>query len=252
MIFARELDCCPLPASCIAIGSFDGVHIGHQSLIRQMTSNARALGVPPVVVTFYPQPVVLFRNIKNDFYISTLPDRRSLIESLGVQAMVTLPFTRELAQVSAFEFLKQLHQHFGMLHLWVGEEFTLGSNREGTVERITEIGSQLGFTVHAIERVTLDGEIVSSGRIRDALRAGDLPLAERMLGRTFTMQGMVVHGAHRGRTIGYPTANLQVDPLLVHLRKGVYQTTLTLEGVPYPSITSVGTNRPLYIPKTRR
>ncbi|NSW53396.1 MAG: bifunctional riboflavin kinase/FAD synthetase [Anaerolineae bacterium] len=242
MIVSRELTCCNLPAACIAIGSFDGVHIGHQSLIRQMVDSAHTRGVPAVVVTFYPQPVVLFKNLKSNFYISSLEERRDLIEELGADYLLTLPFTYELAAVSADDFLKMLKEQLGMLELWVGEEFTLGKGREGTVERITQIGAARGFAVHAIERVQLDGEIVSSSRIRDALREGDLLNAERMLGRVFRLEGPVVHGAHRGRTIGFPTANMDIDPLRVKLQEGVYWTRLILDGISYPAVTSVGTN----------
>jgi riboflavin kinase/FMN adenylyltransferase len=207
-----------------------------------MVNSARLRGVPAMVVTFYPQPVVLFKKITRNFTISSLQDRIALMETLGVDHLLTIPFTFELASVSAADFLKTLKTRFGMIELWVGEEFTLGKDREGTVERITAIGEALDFSVHAIERVQLDGEIVSSSRIRAALREGDLFNAERMLGRRFQLDGPVVHGAHRGRTIGFPTANMEVDPLRVQLRKGVYWTHLHLNGVSYPSVTSVGTN----------
>ena len=242
MIFSRELSFCNLEASSIAIGSFDGVHLGHKTLIRKMIASAHANGFNSMVLNFYPQPVVVFRNLQSDYYITNMEERRVLIEELEPDYLVTLPFTKELATVTAEDFLAELVKRFGMKELWVGKDFALGKGREGTVERSREIGEELGFEVHAIEPIALNDEVISSSKIRQALRAGDLISAEKMLGRRIRLTGPVVHGAHRGRTIGYPTANLEVDSLQVYLRKGVYWSHLTLDGTVYPAVTSVGTN----------
>ena len=242
MIFSRELSCCQLPASCIAIGSFDGVHLGHQVLIREMIASARAQGISSVVINFYPQPIVVFRQLERDFYISEIEERKTLIEDLGTDYLITIPFTRELGQMSADEFLEQLKDSFGMKELWVGEDFALGKGRSGDVPYIKNLGEKMNFNVYAIERVRLNGEDISSSAIREALRDGDMIRAGQLLGRPFMIRGPVIHGAKRGRTIGYPTANVAVDPLRIALREGVYWTRLTVDGVTYPAATSVGTN----------
>ncbi|MCD6476265.1 MAG: bifunctional riboflavin kinase/FAD synthetase [Anaerolineaceae bacterium] len=242
MIFFRELTSCNLEASSIAIGSFDGVHLGHRALINQMVKSAKAQKIASLVINFFPQPVVVLNNLKSDYYITNIEERRVLIEELDTDYLLTLPFTYELASLTAEEFLTQLHTRFGMQEIWLGEEFKLGRDCVRSVSEIRGIGEKLGFVVHMIGRVKLGDEIISSSKIRQALRDGELITAEKMLGRRIRLISPVVHGAHRGRTIGYPTANLEVDSSQVYLHKGVYWTSLTLEGIEYPSITSVGTN----------
>jgi len=242
MIFSRDISCCQTGAACVAIGSFDGVHLGHQALIRAMVESAKALHVPSVVINFYPQPIVVLKQIERDFYITELEERKTLIGDLGVDYLITLPFTLALAQTSAFDFLRDLHQRFGMRELWVGEDFALGKGRSGDVTRLREIGAELGFQLFAIPHVRVGAEVVSSSLIRAALRAGDLVRAERFLGRPFIIKGTVIHGARRGHEIGYPTANVAMDAMRVALREGVYWTRFTVDGVEHTGATSVGTN----------
>lgn len=242
MKHSQKLSQCRLKASCVAIGSFDGVHIGHQVLINRMLESARAHDLPSVVINFFPQPIVVFQNRKRDFYISGLDERVELIEKLGVDHMITIPFTEKLGEMSARNFLRRLKRHLGMVELWVGEDFAIGLDRIAGVEDIRQIGEDLGFTLNAIERVRLGGADISSTVIRELLRVGYLEGAEEFLGRPFTIRGPVIHGAARGRTLGYPTANVAIDPLRVALRMGVYWTRFTVDGVTYPAATSVGTN----------
>lgn len=246
MIFSNDISCCQTSAACVAIGSFDGVHLGHQALIRAMEASASAQRIPSVVINFYPQPIVVFKQLTRDFYITELEERKTLISDLGVDYLITLPFTMDLAQTSAFDFLKDLHDRFGMRELWVGEDFALGKGRSGDVRRLREIGEELGFQLFAIPHVRVDDEVVSSSLIREALRAGDLARAERFLGRPFIFKGIVIHGARRGHEIGYPTANIAMDPMRVALREGVYWTRFTVNGVEYTGATSVGT-KPTFV-----
>jgi riboflavin kinase/FMN adenylyltransferase len=242
MNYSNKLSRCHLKASCIAIGSFDGVHLGHQALIEQMKASASAHGVPSVVVNFYPQPIVILKKLKRDFYITELEERIDLISQLGVDHMVTIPFTEKLGDMTAYKFLRKLKRRLGVKEIWVGEDFALGRDRDADVEHIREIGRELDFDVFAIDRVRLGGADISSSIIRDILRVGYLEGAEQFLGRPFTIYGPVIHGAARGRTLGYPTANVAIDPLRVALRMGVYWTRFTVDGVTYPAATSVGTN----------
>lgn len=242
MIFSQDISCCQTSTACVAIGSFDGVHLGHQALIRAMVASARSQNIPSVVINFYPQPIVVFKQLMRDFYITELEERKTLIGYLGADYLITLPFTLALAQMSAFDFLKDLHERFGMRELWVGEDFALGKGRSGDVPRMREIGTELGFQLFAIPHVRVGDEVVSSSLIREALRAGDLARAERFLGRPFIIKGIVIHGARRGHEIGFPTANVAMDPLRVALREGVYWTRFTVDGVEYAGATSVGTN----------
>ena len=242
MKYSNKLSRTRLKASCVAIGSFDGVHYGHQVLIKRMMESAHKHNVPSVVINFYPQPIVVFKKLKRDFYISTLEERIDLIEKLGVDHMITIPFTEKLGEMSAERFLRKLKRRLGLKELWVGEDFALGRERDADVHHIREIGRNLGFETHAIERVRIGGADISSTVIRELLRVGYLEGAEEFLGRPFKIYGPVIHGAARGRTLGYPTANVAISPLRVALRMGVYWTRFTVDGVTYPAATSVGTN----------
>ncbi|MBN2047055.1 MAG: riboflavin biosynthesis protein RibF [Anaerolineaceae bacterium] len=242
MNFSRDFSCCHLDAAWVAIGAFDGMHLGHQFLLRGMVKGAHDLGLPAVVINFYPQPTVVFRSLESDFYLTDLETRKSLIESMGVDYLITIPFTREFGQTTAEDFMRQVKDRLNVRSLWVGSDFVLGRNREGNVARLRQIGAMLNFHVEEVLPVEQAGEVISSSVIRDALRVGDIAKANRMLGRAFTLRGPVIHGAERGRTIGYPTANLGVDPLTIHLRHGVYRTHVELEGVSYSGVTNVGVN----------
>lgn len=242
MKHSNKLSRCRLKASCVAIGSFDGVHLGHQALIHQMMESAQAHNVPSVVINFFPQPIVVFKKLKRDFYITGLEERIELIEQLGVDHMITIPFTEKLGEMSAERFLKKLKRRLGMVELWVGEDFAIGRDRIAGTDEVREIGNQLGFRLNVIERVRLGGADISSSVIRELLRVGYLEGVEEFLGRPFVIHGPVIHGAARGRTLGYPTANVAFDPLRVALRMGVYWTHFSVDGVTYPAATSVGTN----------
>lgn len=230
MKYSNKLSRSRFKASCVAIGSFDGVHYGHQVLINRMLESAKALNVPSVVINFYPQPIVVFKNLQRDFYISTLKERIDQIAELGVDYMITIPFTEKLGEMSAEKFLRRLKRRLGMKELWVGEDFALGRDRDADVNHIREIGEKFGFELNAIKRVRQGGADVSSSVIRELLRVGYLEGAEEFLGRPFTIYGPVIHGAARGRTLGYPTANVAISPLRVALRMGYIGHDLPLMG----------------------
>jgi len=230
-------------ARVVTIGTFDGVHRGHQKLIERTRERAVALGARSTVVTFEPVPASVLRPDKFAGRICTAGRKLTLLESLGPDEIVVIEFDRALAAKSPEEFLTELKQRTGLIELWVGEGFALGRNRAGDVARIREIGQQLGFVTVAMPRV-LDGtEIISSSSIRRAIEAGNVAFAAESLGRPFQVSGEVIHGAHLGREIGFPTANFFPPEGLVQLGDGIFVSLATLAGetTPRPAMTYVGT-----------
>lgn len=230
-------------ARVVTIGTFDGVHRGHQKLIERTRERAVALGARSTVVTFEPVPASVLRPDKFAGRICTAGRKLTLLESLGPDEIVVIEFDRALAAKSPEEFLTELKQRTGLIELWVGEGFALGRDRAGDVARIREIGQQLGFVTVAMPRV-LDGtEIISSSSIRRAIEAGNVAFAAESLGRPFQVSGEVIHGAHLGREIGFPTANFFPPEGLVQLGDGIFVSLATLAGetTPRPAMTYVGT-----------
>ena len=230
-----------LPRAWVTIGSFDGVHRGHQQLLRDFVAEARRYHAPAVVVTFYPHPVEVLGHRRDPFYLSTPEEKAALIAALGADVLITHPFDREVAQRSASDFMADLSAHLGLKRLWVGYDFALGRNREGDIPTLRRLGERLGYTVHVVEAYRLDGEIVSSSRIRRALAEGDVTLAARMLGRHYAVPGEVVRGDGRGRTIGFPTANLAVWPKRMLPAAGVYACFAEVEDDGrYAAVANIG------------
>ncbi len=224
----------------VTIGSFDGVHIGHQIIVGNLAKAAHAVGEPAVVVTFFPHPAVVLRNIPNPYYLSTPDERAQLLNELGADVVITLPFDKEMAELGAEVFINLLHENLGMKQLWVGEGFALGKNRQGDINRLTELGKQYGYSVTALESVKLGEEIVSSSAIRKALSVGDVVHASDLLGRPYRISGEVVHGAGRGHRLGFPTANLQTDPIKMLPANGIYVTWTWWQRKRFPGVTNVG------------
>jgi riboflavin kinase/FMN adenylyltransferase len=195
---------------CLTIGAFDGVHRGHQALIGSLVGEARARGHAAVVVTFFPHPSVVLRGRRPSFYLSTPEDKVAYLAQLGVDAVVTHPFNTDVAAIRAAEFAERLARHARLAELWCGPDFALGHRREGDVPFLRAQGERLGFSVRVVEPVLIDGEVISSTRIRQTLRDGAVEQAARYLGRPFRLAGLVKQGAQRGRTLGIPTANLEL------------------------------------------
>jgi riboflavin kinase/FMN adenylyltransferase len=224
----------------LTIGSFDGVHRGHQQIIRKLTAGAHEQGASAVVLTFYPHPAEIVKGRQFPFYLTSPEEKADLLGTLGVDVVITHPFNREVMQTPARGFMARLHRHLGMRHLIVGHDFALGRGRGGDVEALRRIGTELGYTVEQIPPFTLDGQTVSSTRIRFALGAGEVEKAAKLLGRPFTVSGTVVYGEQRGRTIGFPTANLEVWPMRVIPATGVYVCRTTVNGTPFGAVTNIG------------
>lgn len=200
----------PRHQGCVAtIGNFDGVHLGHQAVIRQVMDKATELGLPVVVITFEPQPQEFFRPDAVPSRLTRFREKLLVLESLFVDRVLCLRFTRRLASLTADEFVQQiLVDGLGVKYLVVGDDFKFGKDRTGSFEYLQTIGPELGFEVSDTDSFSFAGARVSSTRIRTALETGDLLLAKQMLGRDYGMCGRVAHGDKRGRTIGFPTANI--------------------------------------------
>lgn len=229
-----------LTKSWLTIGVFDGVHVGHQKLIKDLATSAHAAGVAAVVLTFDPHPVEVLRGPRDAFYLSGPREKANQIEVLGADALVTQTFDQKLANTFARDFVLQLKKHLGFEQLWVGHDFALGHDREGDVPKLREFGKELGFAVHLVDPVELDGAVVSSSRVRRLLAEGDVLAASRLLGRPYSLSGEVVSGAKRGRSIGVPTANIQVSSRRVVPATGVYVCWAYLGGQRWGAVTNIG------------
>jgi riboflavin kinase / FMN adenylyltransferase len=229
----------------LTIGKFDGVHRAHQHLIATLVDGARERGAQSAVLTFDPHPDEVLHPERGIRYLTTVPERAALIAELGVDLMVALPFTAAVARWSAEEFMRFLRAHLALRELWVGPDFRLGHKAQGTIEVLRALGQTLGYAVHPIPLWTLDGEMVRSTSIRDALAAGQVDDARRQLGRPFSLQAEVVPGDQRGRTIGFPTANLAVPASHVLPADGVYACQVALldaddPAARHPAVTNIG------------
>jgi riboflavin kinase / FMN adenylyltransferase len=226
--------------SVLTIGVFDGVHRGHQQLIGGVVQRARSLGCQSAVLTFDPHPDVVVRPEHPRPLLTTAEERAEQIAALGVDLLVVMPFTPALMSQSAHEFMTQVCDAVALRELWVGWDFALGRKREGDRRRLTEIGQELGYTVHPVERFSVGHEAISSTRIRALLQEGDVSTATQLLGRPFSVRGEVVQGDRRGRTIGFPTANVAVDARHMTPGNGVYVCRASIGERRYGAVTNVG------------
>lgn len=229
-----------LSGSWLTIGAFDGLHRGHQAIIHQLTARAHQLGLPAVVLTFYPHPAYVLRNLAGRYYLTTPEEKAALLSDLGVDMVITYGFTRQVASRSAREFLSEVHQYLKFTRLLVGHDFALGRGREGTVEVLRQIGRDFQYEVESFSPVSLDGEIISSSQIRRALSEGQVEKAARLLGRPYAVSGEVVPGDGRGRTIGIPTANLLIAAEKFLPASGVYVAQAHVDGQTWGAVTNLG------------
>jgi riboflavin kinase/FMN adenylyltransferase len=245
-VLERLQGCVGLRYPVVTIGNFDGVHVGHQAVLKLARDRVRSQQGSAVVLTFEPHPLrVLMPGVELKFLCD--PDEKlSLLEQAGVDAVVRLPFTRDFAAQTPDEFMVQvLHHGLGTRELFVGQNFRFGKERLGTIEALTEAGPRLGFTVHVISPVLLEGAPVSSTRIRDLVHAGAMAEAATLLGRPYTLRGTVIHGNRRGGELGYPTANLLPPEGRVLPPDGVYATQLKMDTQTWGAVTYLGT-RPTF------
>ncbi len=226
--------------TCVAIGSFDGVHLGHQALLRHMVDRAHENGMRAAALTFFPHPRRVLRTLPPRFYLTTLDERVRLLAELGIDLVITHPFDDEVRHIRAADFVDRLIETLSMKQLW-GGNFALGYQREGDVPFLRRQGELKGFTVETLDDpVLFDGEIVSSRRVRAALEVGEMDTVTGCLGRYFCVRGPVVKGDQRGRTIGFPTANVAVWDELLLPANGVYATRIQVGDERLTAATNVG------------
>lgn len=229
----------------LTIGAFDGVHRGHQALIRWMVAGARQAGMQAVALTFDPLPRHVLGHSKNGA-LSTLEERLDVLEALEVDGVIVLPFDRQTAAIPAADFVTWLVEKLALAGLWVGPDFALGRNHEGDIPFLEAIGVQLGFAVYRFtETICWEGQPVRSSRIRSALKAGDLAQANGCLGHPYRLTGIVELGYQRGRVLGFPTANLRLPEDRLLPANGVYICQAHLHGERFDAIVNVGT-RPTF------
>ncbi len=226
--------------SCVTVGSYDGVHVGHQHLLRRMKEAADQVGYLTSLVTFYPRPQAVLAPHLPVRYLTMPAEKITLLAGLGLDLTAILPFTRETARTPAAEFIEGLVIHLKMRQLWVGPDFTLGRNREGDIPTLRRLGQAMSFDVQVVEPFIRDSEVVSSTRIRHLLAMGEIRQATALLGRYPALTGQVVQGAQRGRLLGFPTANLSVSPERVIPADGVYACFVWVNGERRPAVTNVG------------
>jgi riboflavin kinase/FMN adenylyltransferase len=229
--------------AAVAIGNFDGVHLGHRALIARARELAAAGDSLTVALTFDPHPSTLLAPARAPRRLTSIERRIELLAEVGVDAVVVEPFTRELAGFAPSAFIDEVViASLRARAIIVGYDFSYGQGRTGTVEDLRAHGRCAGIEIAIVPAVTVDGEIAASTRIRADLRAGELARAERMLGRPWDVDGVVVHGAERGRAIGVPTANIAPEVELA-VAPGIYAVTLAVDGGPaLPAVASLGTN----------
>ena len=232
-------DLAPLPGvTGLAIGVFDGVHLGHQAVVRSLRGSV-------AVLTFEPHPLAVIAPARVPARLTSLPQRVAYLRELGTVAVVAVKFDQQLRELSPESFVAELARVFPDLReIAIGENWAFGANRAGDAARLTELGAEHGLRVRAIPPVRLDDALVSSTRIRDAIGRRDFAAARRCLGRSHAVSGTVIHGEARGRLIGFPTANLgQVEQLLPP--RGVYAARARVDGACHPAVMNLG-QRPTF------
>lgn len=229
----------------LTIGVFDGVHLGHRYLIAQLKRLARQQGLLNGVVTFRRHPQEVLSPQTKLPFLTDLAQRTNLLKNEGVEAIITLSFTRELAQLSARQFVALLMKYLRMRGVVIGPDFALGQNREGNTDALRRLGQEMGFSVTVVPPIIIDGEVVSSTAIRKALAQGDMKRVQNLVGCPFSLHGRVIPGARRGIELGFPTANLDIDPEQALPAEGVYVSRAHIDDQVYPSMTNIG-QRPTF------
>lgn len=226
----------------LTIGNFDGVHLGHQAIIKRINISAKELGVPSLVMTFEPQPLEYFVPERRVPRLTRFREKFTLLSQYGVDQVCVVKFNSELAALTAEDFIKKiLWEKCQVKHVIVGKDFRFGKERRGDIQMLRMAGEEFGFTVEIMSDVIVDGERVSSTRVRKALTENNLALAEGLLGRPYTMMGNVVYGNQLGRKLGFPTANIYLHRAATPVQ-GIY--VVRVHGIkksPLPGVASIGT-----------
>jgi riboflavin kinase/FMN adenylyltransferase len=226
----------------LTVGVFDGVHLGHRHLMAKLTELARKQGLASSVITFSQHPREVLAHQSQLPFLTDIERRIELLKDEGVDEVIPLTFTPELANLTPKEFLELLKKHLRMKGLVVGPDFALGKNREGDTEVLRKLGKEMGFSLTVVPPLTIDGEVVSSTAIRQALAEGDMRRAQKLMGRPFRLHGRVVKGDKRGAELGFPTANLETEAEQALPADGVYTSRAFIDSQAYPAMTNIGIN----------
>jgi len=245
MIVARTIEELreTISGSCVTIGNFDGVHMGHQRLMARTCAKARKRSLISVVVTFDPHPMTVLMGQKAPPFITNTSQRLKFIEQQGPNVALVLEFTRQMATLEPDEFVQRyLVDGLAMRELVIGYDYAMGKGRKGNYDLLSALGQQIGFGVERLDPVIVGGAVVSSTRIRDLIQSGNVWDARPLLGRFFEVQGEVVDGMKRGAAkLGFPTANLRLEGTLLP-KPGVYAVWAELDGETYQAVANVGDN----------
>lgn len=224
----------------VAVGSFDGVHLGHQAVLQKMVAAAQQVGARTAVLTFFPHPQRVIQQLTEPYYLGTLDERVVLLAQQGIDLVITHPFNDTVRHTRAAAFVDDLCHYLDMRQLW-GGNFALGYQREGDIPFLRRLGEEKGYAVEQVEAMVMwQAERVSSSRIRRSLLEGDLAEVNGCLGRPYRISGVVVHGQQMGRTIGFPTANLDFWTEQLLPDNGVYATYAWLDDERHVAATNVG------------
>lgn len=228
----RDIFSCPGGAreTAVALGNFDGVHRGHQEILRQTCEHAKRLHVKPAVMTFAPHPVAVLRPDISLFYLTQLRQKLQLLAFYGIEVVYVARFNAAFASLSGEDFIQRvLVDGIAAKHVVTGYDFTFGYQRSGTTRLLAEAGDHFGFGTTSVDALAEDGRVLSSSVVRQLLCDGEVDIAQQVLGHPYRIIGRVCHGDKRGRSIGFPTANLAL-PNGNRLKHGVYAVTLSIEG----------------------
>jgi riboflavin kinase/FMN adenylyltransferase len=229
-----------LRPTCLTLGVFDGLHLGHQRIMQTVVERSKATNTTPTVITFDPHPRSVLSPQNAPPLLQTLDQRLAAFEFLGIGQTIVIRFDQEFAAIDADKFLREtVHERLQAKEVYLGKGFAFGKNRAGNIELLRQISNDLGFFADEVPEVQLRGNRISSSKIRAFLQDGKVNLARRMLGRPYGVEGQIIHGFQRGRTIGFPTANLKPKNRVVP-KFGVYATATLIDNEWRRSITNVG------------
>jgi riboflavin kinase/FMN adenylyltransferase len=226
--------------SAITIGSFDGVHLGHQNLIRQLVRSAEQNSLPSIAITFWPHPAVFFNRAPLAYSLTTVEERSRMITQLGVKHVITLEFDKNLAHLDAYQFISLLKKYLGLEHMVTGPNFALGRERSGDLTALSTLSEQQGFSLQIVQPLQINDQLVSSSLIRKKVVSSQIREANQMLGHVYQLHGDVIHGEARGGKLGIPTANLAIPPERLLPGNGVYATRVQMGEKRYSSVTNIG------------
>ena len=229
-----------LPNPVLTLGNFDGVHLGHQAIFRKVAERARATGGTSIAFTFEPHPLKVLAPERSPLLLNTFHGKMKLFEAAGIEVVVCANFTRAFADQNPEDFARDvLHKLIGVKEVYVGYDYAFGKGREGSISSLKQMGLTYGFEVGVVDPVRVDDVVVSSSAIRDLIANGRVEEADRLLGRHYVIEGEVVHGSHRGQTLGFPTANMKTANELIP-GFGVYAVLANVEGRLFKAVASIG------------